>query len=340
MSAPGEARPRVRVGVVGVGHLGRHHARLLSQNPRADFVGVADLRSDAVAKAVETYGCYGTTEYRELLGKVDAVSVVVPTALHREVAGTFLEHGVDVLVEKPITPAEAEGRELVALARRGSRVLQVGHVERFNPAFEALRQRGIEPRYVESQRLAPFSFRSTDIGVVLDLMIHDLDLVLSLVRSRVVAVRGYGGAVFTPAEDMASATLEFENGAVAQLTASRVALKPMRKLRVFSRDAYASIDFAEHSGVLIRKNAGWDLGRLDVGSVDTSRIDDLWKYVFEGLLSVDRYQVGDRNPLAEELDAFLVAVQERSEPPVTGEDGCEAVALAHRVLEAIRSHPW
>lgn len=144
----------------------------------------------------------------ELLGMVDAVSVVVPTALHREVAGTFLEHGVDVLVEKPITPAEAEGRELVALARRGSRVLQVGHVERFNPAFEALRQQGIEPRFpIESQRLAPFSFRSTDIGVVLDLMIHDLDLVLSLVRSRVVAVRGYGGAVFTPAEDMASATL-------------------------------------------------------------------------------------------------------------------------------------
>ncbi len=340
MSPVDPSSERVRVGVVGVGHLGRHHVRLLAQNPRAHLVGVADVRGDAVAQAAETHGCLGTTDFRELIGRVDAVSVVVPTALHREVAGAFLENGVDVLVEKPITPREAEGRELVAIARREHRVLQVGHVERFNPAYGALRERGIEPRYVESQRLAPFSFRSTDIGVVLDLMIHDLDIVLSLVRSPVAAVRAYGGALFTAKEDMASATLEFENGAVAQLTASRVALKPVRKLRVFSRDAYASIDFAEHSGVLIRKNAGWDVGKLDIGSVDTSRIDDLWKYVFEGLLSVDRYQIGERNPLAEELDAFLVAVQQRSEPEVTGEDGCAAVGLAHRVLDAIRAHPW
>ncbi len=331
---------RVRVGVVGIGHLGRHHARLLAQNPRAELVFVSDVRAEVVEKAVATYGCRGTTSYQDLFGAVDAVSVVVPTVAHREVAGAFLERGIDVLCEKPITPREQEGRELVEIARRHGRILQVGHVERFNPAFDALISRGVEPRYIESQRLAPFSFRSTDVGVVLDLMIHDIDLVLSLVRSPVRSVRAYGGAVFTPAEDMASATLEFENGVIAQLTASRVALKPVRKMRVFSRDSYASIDFAEHSGVLIRKNAGWDIGKLDVGSVDTSRIEDLWKYVFEGLLSVDRYQVGDRNPLAEELDAFLRCVQTRGEPPVTGEDGCAAVALAHRILEAIRAHPW
>ena len=331
---------RVRVGVVGVGHLGRHHARLLAANPRAELVAVADLNADVVAAAAEKHGCRGTVDYRELIGTVEAVSVVVPTVAHREVAGAFLENGVDVLVEKPITPDEITGAELVELARAHGRILQVGHVERFNPAFEALSQRGIEPRYVESQRLAPFSFRSTDVGVVLDLMIHDIDLVLSLVRSPVRSVRAYGGAVFTPAEDMASATLEFENGAIAQLTASRVALKPVRKMRVFSRDSYASIDFAEHSGVLIRKNPGWDIGKLDVGSVDTSRIDDLWKYVFEGLLSVDRYQVGERNPLAEELTAFLGCVLTRSEPLVTGEDGCAAVALARRVRDAIRAHPW
>jgi predicted dehydrogenase len=334
------SQPRVRIAVVGVGHLGRHHARLLAQNPRAELVAVVDVRAEAAAKVAEQHGCEGLTDYRALFGRVDAVSVVVPTVAHREVAGEFLAAGIDVLVEKPIAPSEAEGRELVELARRHQRILQVGHVERFNPAFDALCARGIEPRYIESQRLAPFSFRSTDIGVVLDLMIHDIDLVLRLVDSPVRAVRAYGGAVFTPAEDMASATIEFENGAIAQLTASRVALKPLRKMRVFSREGYASIDFAEYSGVVIRKNPGWDVGKLDLGSVDTARIDDLWKYVFEGLLSVDRYQIGDRNPLAEELDAFLGCVVDRTEPRVTGEDGAAAVGLARQVLDAIGRHPW
>ena len=334
------AETTIRVAVIGYGHLGRHHARLWSTIPGVRLVAVADTRPEAVAEAREALGVDGTTDYRELLSAVDAVSVFVPTQAHREVAGRLLEHGVDVLVEKPIASDAVEGRELVDIARRCGRVLQVGHIERFNPAFRALSEERFEARYVECQRLAPFTFRGTDVGVVLDLMIHDLDLVLALVGSEVIDVQAFGGAVFTPSEDMASAILKFANGAVAHLTASRVALKPSRRMRVFSRDAYASIDFSEQNGVVIRKNAGWDFGKLDLTQVDPSRIDDLWKFVFEGLLRVDRYQIGDGNPLRDELIAFVAAVRDRSEPVVSGEAGCAAVESAPRSVDAIRRLPW
>lgn len=330
----------VRIAVIGYGHLGRHHARLLADVPGAELVAVADTRAEARAEAREKTGVDVVEDYRELVGRVDAVTIVVPTQAHREVAGFLLEHDVDVLVEKPIAPTAAEGRELVEIAVRRHRILQVGHIERFNPAFRALREQGIEPRYVEAQRLAPFTFRSVDVGVVLDLMIHDLDLVLSLFGDDVVEVQAFGGSVFTPSEDMASATLRFGSGAVAQLTASRVALKPLRRFRTFTRDAYASIDFSDQSGVLIRKNPGWDFGKLDVSRIDTSKIDDLWKFVFEGLLRVDRYRTDDGNPLRDELASFVASVESRAEPVVSGEAGSAAVALAHRILESIRSHPW
>ncbi|MBK8976418.1 MAG: Gfo/Idh/MocA family oxidoreductase [Planctomycetes bacterium] len=332
---------RPRIAVVGVGHLGKHHARLLAGMDELQLVAVVDSREAAVREAAATLGVEGLTDYRELVGRVDAVSVVVPTLAHREVAGFFLEHGCHVLVEKPMTATVAEARELVALAEQRGVVLQVGHIERFNPAFEALRQRGMVPRYIESQRLAPFSFRSTDVGVVLDLMIHDLDLVLALVDSEVESVQAFGGAVFTPREDMASALIKFRNGAVAHLAASRVALKAMRRMRVFSKDGYASIDFSDAQGLLIRKNPGWDFERLPVDEVDTSKIEDLWKYVFEGLLSVERYG-GERNKnaLREELLEFAGAVRDGRPPSVPGVAGLRAVELAHRVLESIRSHPW
>jgi predicted dehydrogenase len=330
----------VRIAVVGVGHLGRIHARLLAENPRALLVGVADPREEALRDVTAQRGVPGFTDYRELAPLVDAVCVVVPTHLHRAVSGFFLEHGIDVLVEKPIAPTVEDGQALVAMARARGLILQVGHIERFNPAMRAISESGIEPRYIESHRLAPFTFRSTDIGVVLDLMIHDLDLVLALVGSPVRSVDAFGGAVFTPAEDMASAILKFENGAVAHLTANRVALKPMRRMRLFSRDAYASLDFGDGRGVVIRKGPGWDFTKLDLASVDPTKIDDLWKFVFEGLLTVNEFRLDETNPLQEELSAFLTAVQERSEPVVSGEDGCHAVAVAHQVLDAIRRNPW
>jgi len=326
--------------VVGVGHLGRHHARLLGGLEGCDLVAVADADEKARAFAEGTYEVPAHADYRELLGAVDAVSVVVPTGLHREVGTFFLENGVDVLVEKPIAPTVEDGQALVDVAAACGRVLQVGHVERFNPALEGIAEIGKQARYIESQRLAPFSFRSTDIGVVLDLMIHDLDLVLALVQSKIVSVEAFGGAVFTPAEDMASAIIKFENGAVAHLTANRVALKPMRRMRVFSKEGYASLDFQTAQGMIVEKTAGWDFEKLDLKSIDHNEVGDLWKFVFDGLLKVQNLELGSGNPLEDELAAFVRCVRDRSAPRVSGVDGVAAVAAAQQVLDAIASNRW
>ena len=324
--------------MVGVGHLGRHHVRLLAENPLAELVAIADVNEESRTKAAQEYSVAGLADYREMLGQVEAVSVVVPTNLHLEVAGFFLENGVDVLVEKPIAPTVADGERMVQLADAGDLILQVGHVERFNKALTALKSLDVVPRYIESNRLAPFSFRSVDIGVVMDLMIHDLDIVLALVDSEVTSVEAFGGAVFTPAEDMASAILRFENGAAAHLTASRVALKPLRRMRLFAKDCYASLDFQEGKGTLIQKNPGWDFQNLE--PVDPTEIQDLWKYVFQGLFSVQELSMDEGNPLQDELTAFLRSCQDRSRPLVSGSDGCAAVAIAERVQAAIASNGW
>jgi predicted dehydrogenase len=338
-SAAGEQRP-IKVGVVGLGHLGRHHARLLSGLAGAHVVGFADPEPERLRKASDEYGAPGFPSHEALMDAgPEAVCVVVPTQLHREVAGYFLERGIDVLVEKPITPTEAEAKELIELAEAKSLILQVGHVERFNPAIRKIRDLGLRPRYLESQRQSPFSFRSTDIGVVLDLMIHDLDLVQALVGEPARVVDAFGGAILTPREDLASAVLKFEGGAAAQLMANRVALKPMRRMRLFAPDAYASIDFHERQGTLIRKNPGWDLQQLDVTAVDPQKID-VWKYVFEGLLTVEQLQLDDGNPLEDELNSFLRACRDRTPPEVSGEDGRRAVKAAADVLEAIGRNRW
>ena len=330
---------RPRIAVIGVGHLGRHHVRLLKELD-CELVAAADPDERARASAEQAFAVRAVADYRELEGQVDAVTVVVPTKLHREVAGFFLERRVDVLVEKPIARTVAEGQELVALARRRECVLQVGHVERFNPVLAGIAEIGKKARYIESHRLAPFSFRSTDIGVVLDLMIHDLDLVLALVRSEIRSVDAFGGAVFTPAEDMASAIIKFENGAVAHLTANRVALKPLRRMRVFSPEGYVSLDFNAAKGMVVKKAPGWDLQRLELDKIDPTQVGDLWKFVFQGLLSLQEFKLDEGNPLRDELAAFLKCVQDRSEPLVRGEDGVAAVAAAEQVLAAIARNRW
>ena len=329
----------LRIAVIGVGHLGRHHARLLGELD-CELVGTADSDSKARAFAEGTYGVPAYADYKELIGKVDAVSVVVPTRLHREVGTFFLEHGVDVLVEKPIARTAVDGQALVDAAAKHGRILQVGHVERFNPALDGIAEIGRSARYIESQRLAPFSFRSTDIGVVLDLMIHDLDLVLALVQSPIRSVEAFGGAVFTPAEDMASAIIKFENGAVAHLTANRVALKPLRRMRVFSKQGYASLDFQTAKGMIVEKTAGWDWEKLDLDKIDRTEVGDLWKFVFDGLLKVQNLELATGNPLHDELVAFLQCVRDRSVPRVAGEDGVAAVAAAEQVLAAIDKNRW
>src|SRR4051794_28120521 len=219
---------RLRVGVVGVGHLGQHHARVLASMPDAELVAVADSRLDQADAVATRCGCAAAADYRELFGKVDAVSIAVPTFLHREVAGAFLSRGIPAMVEKPLAGSLAEAEALVSLARGGGVVLQVGHIERFNPALSALSQLAIRPKYITAERLSTYTFRSTDIGAVLDLMIHDIDLVLSLIPAPVRSVSAVGVCLFGEHEDVANARIEFDDGAVANLTASRASYAAMR----------------------------------------------------------------------------------------------------------------
>ena len=332
----------VRIAVIGVGHLGKHHARILAGLPEAQLVGVVDVDEGNARKVGEQWGVPFGTDPLELPAEwnVEAVSVVTPTRFHHEVAMHHLEVGHDVLVEKPLTPTVAEGEEICARADELGRVLQVGHVERFNPVVKAARELGIEPRYIESDRLAPFTFRSMDIGVVLDLMIHDIDLTLLLVDSPVQDVEAFGGSLFTPSEDMASARLRFENGAVARLTANRVAMKPGRRMRMFSTESYVSLDFGKRYGLMVRKKPGWDLGKLDLQKLQLDEVTDLWKFVFEGLLEIQEMKLDEDDPLSAELRSFLTCVRDRSSPEVDGRAGLEAVRIAERVLRSISDNPW
>jgi predicted dehydrogenase len=338
---PSEERP-VRVAVIGVGHLGKHHARLLRAIPQATLVGVCDVSEDTARDVGTEWGVPWATDPLDapMRWEAEAVSVVVPTTHHADLAIRYLEHGLDVLVEKPITRTIEEAELLCKAAEANSRILQVGHVERFNPVVKALQELGIEPRYIESERHAPFSFRSTDIGVTLDLMIHDLDLVLWLTGRPILDVEAYGGALFTPNEDIVSARLRFDNGVVARLSANRVALRPHRRMRMFSRDSYVSLDFGKQYGLIVQKQTGWDIRELDIDNIDTDNIQNLWKFVFDGLLKVRELKMDEHNPLEEELKSFLDCVRTRRHPIVDGRVGLKALRAAHRVIDAAKENEW
>jgi predicted dehydrogenase len=310
---PGAGRD-LRVAVVGVGHLGRHHARIMSALSGARLVGVADLDAGRAAEAAAARGARAVTDHRELAGEVDAVTVAVPTTAHLEVARTFLERGVSVLVEKPMAVSLAEADELIALAARTGATLAVGHTERYNPAVQAIAAVVTTPRFVEVHRLGTFPDRSLDIDVVFDLMIHDLDVILSIVRSEVVSVEAVGVPVLTDRVDIANARLRFETGCVANVTASRISRDRVRKLRFFQPDMYVSVDYAE------QEVEGWRLVR---------RAGE--RPAIEG----GKLPVARQEPLALEMADFLAAVREGRRPLVSGEDGRRALALAERINETM-----
>lgn len=332
----------VRVALVGAGHLGKHHARLLKALPEAELVGVCDVDEAKARELADQWEVPWSTRSEELPAewRTEAVSLVVPTVYHEKLGSTYLEQGLDLLIEKPLTPTVEEGEKLCSLAADRGRILQVGHVERFNPVLKAVRELGIQPRYIEGDRLAPFSFRSTDIGVVLDLMIHDIDILLSLLGQKVADVEAFGMGLFTPAEDIATARLRFEDGAIARLTANRVALKPSRRMRMFSKDSYVSLDFGNSYGLIIQKAPGWDVQNLPVDVLRPENIQDLWKFVFEGLLTVKELSMDEGNPLEEELAEFVACVRSRAEPTVGGPAGLEAVRVANQVIESLSQHEW
>jgi len=312
VSSPGSGRP-VPVAVIGVGALGSRHARLYASLPQAELIGVADTDLVRARSIGQKYGVPATADYRELMSRVRAASVTVPTVAHRQVAVDLMEAGIDVLVEKPMAASAEEAGEMLALAQERNIVLGVGHTERYNPAVEAVIEYCRDPRFIEVHRLASFSPRSLDIDVVLDLMIHDLDVVASLVRSEVRQVEAIGVAVLTERADIANARLRFESGCVANLTASRISQDKMRKLRVWEKDSYVSLDYLDQEA--------WSY-RLVEG---------------EGRPTIVRKRLSAENeePLKRELEDFLEAVVSRRSPRVSGEDGLKALRLAHRVMAAI-----
>lgn len=331
---------RLRIAVVGVGHLGRHHARILAGMPDVELVGVADTRAEQAEAVAGPLGTKPYTDFRKLAAAVDAVSVVVPTTMHREVAGYFLDRGIPALVEKPLAPSAADAEALNRLAERSGVVLQVGHIERFNPAYEALRNSGVKPKYLQAERLGTYTFRSTDISVVFDLMIHDIDLVLGLVKSPVRSVSALGMPVFGPNEDVAQARIEFQDGTVADLSASRASYQPSRKLRVWSGDGFVSVDFATRQATVLRPSASLASGEPDWDGVDRTKPEQVRDHVFGTLLKVDRSEAPAVDALTLELRDFIESIRHGRRPVVNGSDGVEAVRLAEAIQSRMRAREW
>jgi predicted dehydrogenase len=332
---------RVRMAVIGVGHLGQHHARILAGMPEVDLVGVVDADPEQGRLIAERFHTTPFQRYESLLGRVDAVSIVTPTIHHHAVATAFLKAGVPVLVEKPICRTVAEADELIALADAAGVPVQVGHIERFNPAFEELLKRPIRAKFIEAERHGPFTGRSIDIGAVLDLMIHDLDLLLSLVGAPVMNVAAVGASVFGGHEDMVNARLEFANGCVAHVTASRITRLPKRRLRVWAPEGYAGIDFVTRKLILVQmsdeiRRQGIRVDDLDPAARARLKDDLFGRYL--QVLNLDGDRKGDQ--LTAELRHFLDCVRAGTQPRVTARDGRNALELAERVLTALRAHRW
>ena len=329
---------KTRVAVVGVGHFGRNHARVYASMPDVELVAVADPDGDRCGAIAEQYGARALSTHEEL-ADIDAVSIAVPTSRHADIACWFLERGIPTLVEKPLADSPEAASRIVAVARENNTFVGVGHVERFNPVVVAASELGIRPLFIECHRLNPFSFRATDVGVVLDLMIHDLDIILHFVRSKVSRVDAVGVGILSEHEDIANARLTFENGAVANVTASRVAVATMRKIRVFSPDSYISLDYGKRQGVIYRKSPKLTLDVIRRITENPESLADLrdQESVFGELLHSETIPLPEHDPLEKELLDFVECARTGRAPAVTGEHGVEVLKIADAILDAIRS---
>ncbi|MEO0454198.1 MAG: Gfo/Idh/MocA family oxidoreductase [Verrucomicrobiota bacterium] len=304
---------QVRVGVIGVGSMGKNHARIYRSLDEADFIGVYDPDANVAKRICQQHGCQSFSSEEELLEQVEAISVAAPTSFHFTIAQKALHAGVNVLVEKPVTETTAEARELADLAKAKSKVLQVGHIERFNPVLKALEDRLTRARFIEAHRLSPYPGRSVDISVVMDLMIHDLEIILHLVKSPVQSVDAVGIPVLSKSEDIANARIRFENGCVANITTSRISPEKMRKIRVFQDDAYLSLDYQKQAGEIYRKSG------------DT--------------ISREKIAVEKDEPLKNQLASFIHCVATGGDPVVSGVHAAQALQLAAQISEEIAKGP-
>lgn len=325
----------LKLAVIGAGHLGRIHARLASALPTIELVAVVDPIAAAREAVAGEFAAQAVADYRQLYGKIDAAVVATPTFLHHQVGMDLLQAGVHLLIEKPLAPTASQCQELVAAAQAGGLVLQVGHVERFNPALAAVAEHVRAPRYIDATRASGYTFRSTDIGVVLDLMIHDIDVVLSLIDSPVVGVQALGQAIFGGQEDMAQARITFENGAVANLSASRASFAPQRTMHIYTERCYAGIDFSGPAAKLVRPAAALTSGAFQPDTLSPAEKAHYREHLFRDLLPLEELQPAGRNAIEDELVDFHTAITTGSTPRVTGAHGQRAVDLAEQIIHQI-----
>jgi predicted dehydrogenase len=321
--------------------MGKLHARVLSEMSEVDLVGVVDT-NPAVAKGVARQrDCQAFTDCRDVVEKVDAAIVAVPTLAHLQAARPFVQAGKHVLIEKPFTSDVAAGEELLAEAAKTGATVQVGHTERFNPAVMALKKYAIRPKFIEAHRISPFTFRSADVGVVLDMMIHDIDLVLMLAQGKLRDVHAVGVNVIGAHEDICNARLIFDNGCVANITASRLAIKTERKMRIFSEEAYLSVDYAQKVGIVINKKENLDLIQMarELDVEDLAELAESTNYA--ELLKVEQLVVDDSTePLRQQAEAFRDTVENGAAPVVSAAAGLEAVRAAERIVQSIKDYRW
>ncbi len=330
---------RLKVAVIGVGHLGKEHARVYSQLPNVELVGVVDVDGEQGKMVARQVGADFYSSAEELGDRASAVSVVVPTSAHYATASYFLNRGIPVMLEKPMAGDLEEAIALVELSEKSDTLLQVGYVERFNPVVKAVEEYPMVPRFIECHRLSNFNFRTKDTGVILDLMIHDIDIILHLARSPVKKVEAVGTRIISSKEDVANARITFENGCVANVTASRVSFRPMRKIRLFSENVYISLDYEKREAIIYKKSPKLTVDSIQLQGLNAKSLIDLKNYNFGDQLEIKHIKMGDeQEPLKMELGSFVGCVLGGSKPEVSGDEGLKALRVATEVLRNIEEN--
>ncbi len=331
---------KLRTAVVGAGKMGAIHAKVYHQLKASELVGIVDIDYARAKKLAGKYKSRAFADCKDLAGQVDAVTIASPTTSHLEIAKFFIENKIPVLIEKPLAANVNEAKEIVSLAEKNNTVVAVGHSERCNPVVQAIKRLDIKPKFIESNRISPYPFRSTDIGVVLDVMIHDIDIILSMADSRIKKVDAVGVSVIGDNEDICNARIFFENGCIANVTASRIALKTERKVRVFSKQAYLSVDYFKKTGSVIKAEPNVNIAEK-VRELTSGSKFDLLKARWKDMLHIEKLNVGEKEPLRLEQELFLKAVMDKdSSPEVSAVEGLAAMECAEMILKSIVEHKW
>ena len=331
---------KLRTSVVGAGKMGAIHAKVYDQLEQSELVAVVDTDIERAKALAQKYNCQAFGDFADIIDKVDAVTIAAPTISHLDLAKAFIQNNIAVLIEKPLAANVRQGREIVELAKEKNAVVAVGHSERCNPVVQAIKRFDIEPKFIESNRISPYPFRSTDVGVVLDVMIHDIDIILSLAASEIKKVDAVGVSVIEEKEDICNARIVFTNGCIANITASRLALKTERKVRLFSRQAYLSVDYLKKTGIIIKADPNINIVKL-INERKASGNFDLSSMNWPELLQIEELQIDDKEPVRLQQEAFLRAVADRQfMPEVSAEEGLAALQCAEKILASVEKNKW